>query len=272
MSSLGADALAVGDVTLDGEELLMGVEAMDPSTSDGHHVVYDRECPLALRFAGEEADGIERGSLESTKVKLLVLGDDAAPESVRVELSSESDLFFHYMHVIDEVGYRVIKESQGLVVGFSEYPNVLIQMLNNAIKESRNFLAEFTMNEDGRATLDFKQNMAYKFVDLLSVNFVRSPEEVVRQQIEFRYGALKARLAVVQKRLADVNALVKMKNPSLLLQLQKTARRAAAAPGSPSRAPRSPSSSSSKAFSSIARSPRASRGGRGSGSSSSRRG
>ena len=61
----------------------------------------------------------------------------------------------------------------------------------------------------------------YKFVELLSLNFLSSPEDVVRQQISYRYNSIKSRLALMQARLADVNALVKVKNPSLLLQLQK---------------------------------------------------
>lgn len=62
-------------------------------------------------------------------------GDDMSPHSLRIELSSENDLFFHYMHVIDEAGFRQLQERQKLMVGFPEYPNVLIRMLNNAIKE-----------------------------------------------------------------------------------------------------------------------------------------
>lgn len=34
-------------------------------------------------------------------------GDDAAPQSVRVELSSEADLFFHYTHSIDDASFQV---------------------------------------------------------------------------------------------------------------------------------------------------------------------
>lgn len=178
-------------------------------------------------------------------------GDEDLPQSVRVELSSENDLFFHYMHFLDEAGFRTVQEQQKLMVDFADYTNVLISMLNNAIKNPHTHLAVFVMQRDGLARLDFIQNMEYKFLELLSVNFVRSPDEVVRQQICFRYNAMKvgppggwrpgplpmprarpglirarataaqSRLAVMQARLQDVNNLVKIKNPSLLLQLQQ---------------------------------------------------
>ncbi|RYG47997.1 hypothetical protein EON67_08020 [archaeon] len=99
---------------------------------------------------------------------------------------------------------------------------------------------------------------SFKFVELLSVNFGRSSDEVVRQQIAFRYNSVKSKLAVLQARLQDVVNLVKIKNPSLLLQLQKPAAGGAssATPGlAPAPAPGSSTmrnsmmSSSSAAFS-----------------------
>jgi hypothetical protein len=49
-----------------------------------------------------------------------------------------------------------------------------------------------------------------------------SSEEVVRQSITFRYNSVKSKVALMEARLKDVNALVKVKNPSLLLQIQKS--------------------------------------------------
>ena len=60
-----------------------------------------------------------------------MLGDDVAPASLRIELASENDLFFHYMHVVDETGYRNLQEQQKLMVEYIEYPNVLIKMLKS---------------------------------------------------------------------------------------------------------------------------------------------
>ena len=49
-----------------------------------------------------------------------------------------------------------------------------------------------------------------------------SSEEVVRQSITFRYNSVKSKVALMEARLKVVNALVKVKNPSLLLQIQKS--------------------------------------------------
>lgn len=140
---------------------------------------------------------------------------------MRIELTSENDLFFHYVHSINEEGFKEMRNEQKLMIEFPEYPTILIKMLNSCIKEPQSFLAVFIMEKDGRGRLDFIQNMEYKFIELLSCNFVASEEETVRQQITHRYNSLKSKLAIMQARLQDINNLVKIKNPSLLLQLQK---------------------------------------------------
>lgn len=145
------------------------------------------------------------------------------PSVVRLELSSEADLFFHYMHIVDDKEFARIQDAQKLVVDFIDYATILIRMLNSCIKEPHVHLAIFTMNGEGEdARLDFIQNMEYKFVELMYCNCVRSPVEVVQHHITYRYNAMKQKLSLVQGRLQEMTNLVKIKNPSLLLQLQKT--------------------------------------------------
>lgn len=50
--------------------------------------------------------------------------------------------------------------------------------------------------------------MEYKFVELMSCQFQVSSEEYIKQQVTYRYNAVKSRLALMQARLADINALV----------------------------------------------------------------
>lgn len=197
------------------------IEEMDPSLSDGHRVIYDREVPFELRIQDSTTGPHEVGTLEAIKIKVLLLGDDSNPHHVKLEMSSENDMFFHYLHAVDDASFRVMQESQKLMIDFAEYPSILVRMLNSCIKEPHSFLAVFIMQRDGSARLDFIQNIEYKFIELLSCDFVASSEDTVRQQITYRYNSVKSRLALVQARLQDISALVKVKNPSLLLQMQK---------------------------------------------------
>ena len=70
-------------------------------------------------------------------------------------MTSESDLFFHYTHSVDEDSFREMQENQKLMIEFNEYSNILLKMINSCIKEPHSFLAVFVMNRDGGAKLDF---------------------------------------------------------------------------------------------------------------------
>lgn len=159
------------------------------------------------------------GSLEAIRCKILVLGGQGQNQisEVRIELTSENDLFFHYTHIADLDRYRHMQERQKLMIDYHEFPNVLMKMVNSCIKEPHSFLAVFIMDDDGTARLDFIQNMEYKFIELLSADFHASSEETIRQSITYRYNSVKSKLSMMEARLRDVNNLVKVKNPSLLL-------------------------------------------------------
>ncbi|CDJ26841.1 uncharacterized protein EMH_0011900 [Eimeria mitis] len=205
------------------------IDEMDPSLgksdthTDGHVILYEREVPCELRMQEGSKAPQDVGRLEPIRVKVLILGEETNPQEVRIELASENDLFFHYTHVVDEKVFRQMQQSQKLMIEFADYPHVLMKMLNSCIREPQSFLAVFIMETTGKGRLDFIQNMEYKFIELLSCDFHQSSEEVIRQQMAFRYNALKSKLALMHARLHDIGALVKVKSPSLLLHLQKSA-------------------------------------------------
>jgi hypothetical protein len=61
--------------------------------------------------------------------------------------------------------------------------------------------------------------MDYKFVELLSCDFLMSTEEDVRRSIAYRFNLVKSKLAMTQARIQDISSVLKVKNPSLLAQI-----------------------------------------------------
>jgi len=49
--------------------------------------------------------------LEAIKVKILIMGEEQNPLTLRIELTSENDLFFHFNHNLDEHGFRQVSNS-----------------------------------------------------------------------------------------------------------------------------------------------------------------
>lgn len=196
------------------------IEEKDPSLSEGHHLLYDREVPFELRL--EDSNGPQDvASFEAIRAKILLGGDESNPSQIRIELSCENDLFFHFTSDVDEEVFKAMQDNQKLCINFNEYANLAKKMFNNCINEPQSYLAVFIMQKEGTARLDFIQNIEYKFIELLSVDFVNSPDDTVRKQIAYRYNAIRKKLELMQERINTISNIVKLKNPSLLLQIQK---------------------------------------------------
>ena len=196
------------------------IEEKDPSMSEGHKILYDREIPFELIL--EDSNGPQEvASFETLRCKILLGGVENNPIQIRLELSCENDLFFHFTSDIDEETFKIMKESQKLNANYPEFSNLVKKLFNNCINDPQSYKALFIIQKEGTAKLDFTQNIEYKVIELLSIDFVNSPDETVRKQISYRYNAIRTKLELVQNRIQAISNIVKIKNPSLLLQIQK---------------------------------------------------
>lgn len=108
------------------------------------------------------------------------------------------------------------------MVDFQDFPSILVSMLSDCIQTPEtNLIVMYISSTDGTARLDLVQNMKYKFVELLSVDFIRSPSDVVRRHVCHRYHSLRKRAALLSAHLDEVNHIVQLKNPQLSAMLRK---------------------------------------------------
>ena len=197
------------------------IDSKDPSLSEGHKLIYNREAPFELRL--EDNDGPQEvASFESIGCKVLIVGEENNYTQIRIELSCENDLFFHFTSDIDEETFKIMQENQKLTVNFKEFGNLLKRLFNNCINEPQSYISVFIMQKEGTGRLDFIQNIEYKFIELLSIDFVNSPDDTVRKQIGYRYNALRTKMEMMQERIIAINNIIKIKNPSLIHQINKT--------------------------------------------------
>lgn len=56
-------------------------------------------------------------------------------EDVKIELTCENDLFFHYTMLVTEDTFREMQEEQKLMIPFAEFFKIFIKMVNSCIKE-----------------------------------------------------------------------------------------------------------------------------------------
>ncbi|VWU50960.1 SAS6-like protein, putative [Hepatocystis sp. ex Piliocolobus tephrosceles] len=199
------------------------LEELNPSLVDGYYIYYSKEVPCEIRKQTSEHFSQEVGVFETLNVQIFVLGEEFNAKSVKIELTSETNLFFHFTQTVNAHTFKTMQNKQKLTIDFSEYLSVVIKMFNSCVKEPQGFLAIFTKKINGMGQLNFVKNMQYKFIDLLVCDFIESNEDTIKESITYRYNVSKSKNSIMNKRLQDISLLIKSKNPSLLMQLQKTA-------------------------------------------------
>lgn len=98
------------------------INSMDPSMSQGvHKVLFDEELAMKIHFI--EPDNSIHTLEEMEKVRIRIFSCQNDKEIYfRIELTSENDIFFFYMHIVDKESFDIIKIDQKLNSDFFEYP------------------------------------------------------------------------------------------------------------------------------------------------------
>jgi hypothetical protein len=128
----------------------------------------------------------------------LVKGPKRAPELLKIELTSEQDLFFHYSKIETLESFEELKQFQKLTLEFDGFIGLLIKLLGSVQQASDAHFAILTILEDSKGQLAFVQNLHYKFIELLQLDIQSSDEETIRESITFRYNINKAKLMYLQ--------------------------------------------------------------------------
>jgi len=106
------------------------------------------------------------------------------------------------------------------MIDFKEYPDLILRMLNSCVRDPTHFVGLLVMQRGMKARLDFLENLDYKWIEHLSMPLDGASDSAVRENIVHRYNKMKAVMVTLQSRLADLAGLVKLRNPSLLVQFR----------------------------------------------------
>ena len=78
------------------------INCSDPSLSDGSKLLYENELPFEIRIQEREGVVNTLPSTELLRIKVLVEGDEKHPNSLRIELTSDNDLYFNFQHATSD--------------------------------------------------------------------------------------------------------------------------------------------------------------------------
>ena len=76
------------------------------------------------------------------------------------------------------------------------------------------------MQKEGTERLDFIQNIEYRFIELLSIDFINSLMILLGNKLDID-NALRTKIEMMQDGIISINNIIKIKNPSLIHQINK---------------------------------------------------
>lgn len=83
------------------------------------------------------------------------------------------------------------------------------------------YFAIMSIGKDLVPNIEFIQNLEYKFLQLLNLDCESANDDLIRANITHRFSTLKAKHTYLKNKLRDITAIIKLKNPGLLLMIQK---------------------------------------------------
>ncbi|CEP03088.1 unnamed protein product (mitochondrion) [Plasmodiophora brassicae] len=204
----------------------VGAYDADPSIDPGYRVLFERELAVEVRHPAAGAQGGkpdetgDAGQLELISARIFIQGSDDAPDSVRLDLTCESDLFFYHRCTLDADKFDDLRSAQQIGVAFTTLPAVLIKAVNDCIQSAHEHIAILEVRPDGNGTLRFLQNVAnLRYAELVSLPMTKVAEGVLRDLVTYRYHLVKGRLAQQCQRVERVMQVVRARHPALLALL-----------------------------------------------------
>lgn len=175
--------------------------------------------PVELRLV-ETSDQL--GTLENIDIAVYVRGSQEEPKEVKVELMSEVDLFFHYTHKRNVDNFRDIQQSHKLLIKLKDYPKLLENLLNKVKTTPTQFLAVFYMDREGAGRFDIIQNISYKFMELVTCEFVVSSNDLVRKSIVYRYKTQKTMMEETEEQIKKLEEIIRHRATGLIPVIKKS--------------------------------------------------
>ena len=92
---------------------------------------------------------------------------------------------------------------------------MLVKQINLCQKQINQYSAVLVLNKISSHRLDFLENIEYKRIELLSLEFEDLDEEAIKNYVTFRFTKVKMSRQIIEKKLKDVMSMTKLKNQNL---------------------------------------------------------
>ena len=117
--------------------------------------------------------------------------------------------------------FRFIRKNQKLTCTFNDFSDLLIKYFDICIKDQKAYLAVLNIKSDKKAVMELLENLEYKFVELINLNFVPASDDLIREQISYRYNSMRAVHEITQSRIEIINGVLKDHDPQLIDEVKR---------------------------------------------------
>ena len=69
--------------------------------------------------------------------------------------------------------------------------------------------------------MELFENLEYKFGDLISLDFTKASDDLIKKQINYRYNTMRAYVDMAKDKIKSINGVLKDVDPDLIYEVKK---------------------------------------------------
>lgn len=196
------------------------IDNNDPSLGNNLIKIYEEDVPFEIRYNEENLSEDTNNNFQSLLCKIFVSEQYMDNKYIKIEIASNKDLFFYYIAEINTKLFANLKEEQKLICEFSNFSDILIKYFDFCINNTKQYLAVLYIEKENKANLALMENFDFKCAELLKLNLVLAQNSLIRNQIIYRYNAMRATEDITQNRINIINEVLKDVDPQLILEVK----------------------------------------------------
>jgi len=173
--------------------------------------VFQRQIPCHLR---KLEDPSQPGIMDTLTIAVGVRGDETY-----LSVSSEGDLFFYYEFSATESEFASMREEQGFIFEYSQLPEFLAKIMDDAARDPETFMLRILLAEDGNtARAELIQNISsFKYVEICHLELSAGSIDEVKESVLARYNALRLENQSLTAQVAELKKIIRARLPNAKL-------------------------------------------------------
>ena len=187
-------------------------DELDPIMNEGFKLFLSSKSKADIIYKNQSITQI-------INIRLFYKGEEYSPSIIKLEISTEDDVFFYYLATYDNASFRKLQEKQGLKCNFPKFLSSIKTLI-----ESTDDKIQLKLNENDKENinLEFIKILSHKYVTALTLEISRPSYQFLKKMISYRFNYLKGTLAIYDDRIKYVSSYIQEKNPTLYKHVLKT--------------------------------------------------